>query len=142
MLRPQWIAMTKPTYSSLPIPGRTGNWRDEVIILCSRRRPKGGIQVSSGTRKRHSVRVTFIFMFLLLHVHVERFDWLDSVKATSSGRFCYLSARRSRLASLLRNHSSKMVSILNYLSRLARRRCLLRHPLPDQRNLGLQRSAP
>ena len=128
---PQWIATTKPTYSSSPIPGGTSNWRDEVIILCSRHRPKGGIQVSSGAREHHSVCVTFILMFLLLcltakreishafalysghfpttHVHVER---SDSVKATSSGRFCYLSARRSRLASLLRNHSSKTVSIL------------------------------
>ena len=50
--------------------------------------------------------------FPATHVHVERSDWLDSVKATSSGRFCYLSARRSRLASLLRNHSSTTVSIL------------------------------
>ena len=43
------------------------------------------------------------------------------------------------MASLLRNHSSKTVSILTYLPRLARRPCLLRHPLPDQHNLGLQR---
>ena len=131
---PQWIATTNPTYSSLPIPGGTSNWRGEVIILCSRCRPKGSIQVSSGTRERHSVCVTFIltFCFCVLrrkerfpvrlafdscpfpttHVHVDHSDWLDSVKATSSGRFCYLSARRSRLASLLRNHSSETVSIL------------------------------
>ena len=156
--------MTKPTYSSSPIPGGMSNWRDEVIILCSRRRPTGGIQVSSGAREHHSVCVSFILMFLLLcltakerfptrlpfysghfpatHMHVEHSDWLDSVKATSSGRFYYLSARRSRLASLLRNHSSKMVSILNYLTRLARHPCLLRRPLPDKCNVGLQHSAP
>ena len=79
--------------------------------------------------------------FPTTHVPVEHSDWLDSVKATSSGRFCYLSARRSRLASFLRNHSSKMVSILTYLPHLARRPRLLRRPLPDQRNLGLQRVA-
>ena len=161
---PQWIATMKPTYSSLPIPGGTSNWQDEVIILCSRRHPTGGVQVSSGARERHSVRVSFILMscfcvlwrkerspahlpfysshFPATHVHVERSDWLDSVKVTSSGRFYYLSARRSRLASLLRNHSSKTVSILNYLTRLARRPSLLRRPLPDQHNVGLQHSAP
>ena len=155
--------MTKPTYSSSPIPGGTSNWRGEVIILCSRRRPKGSVQVSSGARERHSVRVTFYFdvsasvscgkkrdfprlpfyssPFPATHVHVEHSDWLDSVKATSSGRFRYLSARRSRLASFLRNHSSKTVSILTYLPRLARHPRLLRRPLPDQRNLGLQRAA-
>ena len=53
--------MKKPTYSLSPIPGGTSNWRGEVIILCSRRRPKGGTQVSSGARERHSVRVTFYF---------------------------------------------------------------------------------
>ena len=77
--------------------------------------------------------------FPATHVHVEHSDWLDSVKAKSSGRFHYLSARRSWLASFLWNHSSKVVSILTYLPRLARRPCLLRRPLPDQRDLGLQR---
>ena len=77
--------------------------------------------------------------FPTTYMHVEHSDWLDSVKVISSGRFYYL---RSRLASLLRNHSSKTVSILNYLTRLARHPRLLRHPLPDQRNVGLQRSAP
>ena len=79
--------------------------------------------------------------FPTTHVHMEHSDWLDSVKATSSGRFCYLSARRSRLASLLQNHSSKTVSILTYLPRLARHPRLLRHPLPDQRNFGLAASS-
>ena len=161
---PQQIATTKPTYSSSPIPGRTSNWRDEVIILCSRRHPTGSVQASSGTREHHSVRVSFILMFLLLclmakreisrtfalysgrfpatHVHVEHSDWLDSVKATSSGRFYYLSARRSRLASLLRNHSSKTVSILNYLTRPARHPRLLRRPLPDQRNVACSIRCP
>ena len=151
--------MAKPTYSSSPIPGGTSNWRGEVIILCSRRCPKGGVQVSSGAREHHSVHVTFYFdvsasvscgeerfparlpfysgPFPTTHMHVEHSDWLDSVKATSSGRFRYLSATMSRLASFLRNHS-KTVSILTYLPRLARRPRLLRHPLPDQRNLGLQ----
>ena len=43
---------------------------------------------------------------------------------------------------MLRNHFSKTVSILNYLTRLARHPRLLRRPLPDQRNVGLQRSVP
>ena len=58
---PNELQSTKPTYSSSPIPGGMSNWQGEVIILCSRRCPKGGIQVSSGARERHSVRVTFYF---------------------------------------------------------------------------------
>ena len=64
--------MMKNTYSSSPIPGGMSNWRGEVIILCSRRHPKGGIQVSSGAREYHSVRVTFILMFLLLCLVAKR----------------------------------------------------------------------
>ena len=64
--------MMKPTYSSSPIPGGMSNWQDKVIILCSRRHPKGGIQVSSGAQEHHSVCVTFILMFLLLCLTAKR----------------------------------------------------------------------
>ena len=78
-------------------------------------------------RQKDSFPARLLFythLFPTTHVHVERCDWWKSVKATSSGRIFYLSAGRSRLTSLLRNQSSRTVSISTILS------CLARHPRP------------
>ena len=69
-------------------------------------------QISSTVALLYSV-------FPAMHVHVERCDWLKSVKVTSSRQFGYLSAGRSQLTSLLWNQSTKTVGIFTSLSRLA-----------------------
>ena len=78
--------------------------------------------------------------FPTMHVHVEHCDWLNSMKATSSSHFDYLSAGRSQLATFLRDRTTEMVSISLSSSYLAR--C----PCPsldiDRPSLGINASPP
>ena len=69
-------------------------------------------------------------------MHVEHHDWLNSMKATSSGHFDYLSAGRSRLATFLRDRTTEMVSISLSSSHLAR------HPCPSLGILAPLRHCP
>ena len=55
-----------------------------------------------------------------VHVHMERCDWLNFCKVTSSGHFAYLSAGRSRLATFIRDWTTEKVSISPSLTHLAR----------------------
>ena len=96
--------------------------------------PEGNVQISLSGSKSNVINIVFLLMLLLwclmvkrqisstvallysvfpaMHVHVERCDWLKSVKATSSGQFGYLSAGRSRLTSLLWCHMLKLPPML------------------------------
>ena len=63
-------------------------------------------------------------VFSTMHVHLEHCDWLNFCQMTSSGHFAYLSAGRSRLATFIRDQTTKKVSISPSLTHLAR------HPRP------------